>query len=106
MLTPAAGGLQAVGDQLIDSVVTKNIPVFTTEEKYNETVISSVDRISAKLQGALPKDAGQASTRAAPQVQQDTAELPQAGAQRYCMALSTVCCKPANKHACSTTWSH
>lgn len=43
-----------MGDQLIDSVVTKNIPVFTTEEKYNETVISSVDRISAKLQGVLP----------------------------------------------------
>lgn len=42
---------QAVGDDLIDSVIGDNIPILTLEEKYNETVSSSVSRISAVLQG-------------------------------------------------------
>lgn len=43
--------LQAVGDDLLDSIVSDNIPIFTEEEKYNQTVLSSVDRLEAKLTG-------------------------------------------------------
>lgn len=42
---------QAVGDDLIDSIVGENIPILTGEEKYNETVTSSVSRVVAKLTG-------------------------------------------------------
>lgn len=44
--------LQAIGDDLIDSIVSDNIPIYTEEEKYNQTVLSSLDRIEAKLNGA------------------------------------------------------
>jgi uncharacterized protein len=43
--------LGALGDDLIDSVVGDNIPVFTEQEKYNETVTSSLNRLVAKLDG-------------------------------------------------------
>jgi uncharacterized membrane protein YgcG len=43
--------MTAIGDDLIDSIVSDNIPIFTEEEKYNQTVTSSVDRLAAKLQG-------------------------------------------------------
>ena len=43
--------VQAVGDQLIDSIASENIPILTVEEKFNETVNSSVERISAQLKG-------------------------------------------------------
>jgi uncharacterized membrane protein YgcG len=47
--------IKAVGDELIDSVVSDNIPIFTEEEKYNQTVTSSVERIEAQLRGqAVP----------------------------------------------------
>jgi hypothetical protein len=47
--------LQAVGDELLDSIVSDNIPIFTEEERYNQTVLSSVERIEAKLNGqAVP----------------------------------------------------
>lgn len=36
---------------MIDSIVGENIPVLTEEEKYNETVQSSVTRVVAKLSG-------------------------------------------------------
>lgn len=42
---------QAVGDELLDSIVSDNIPIWTEEEKYNQTVLSSVDRLEAKLTG-------------------------------------------------------
>lgn len=42
---------QAVGDELLDSIVSDNIPIFTEEERYNQTVLSSVERIEAKLNG-------------------------------------------------------
>lgn len=45
---------QAVGDKLIDSIVSENIPVLTTEEKFNETVLSSVERVKAALGGGAP----------------------------------------------------
>lgn len=50
---------EAVGDDLVESIVSDNIPIFSEEEKYNQTVVSSVERIEAKLQGnpvpAAPK---------------------------------------------------
>ncbi len=42
---------QAVGEDLIDSVVSENIPVLTEQEKFNETVSSIVKRVEAKLTG-------------------------------------------------------
>ena len=47
------GAPQAVGDSLVDSVVSDNIPIFTEEEKFNEAVSSIVKRVEAKLTGGL-----------------------------------------------------
>lgn len=43
--------MQAVGDDLIDSITGDNIPIFTEQEKYNQSVLSSVERIEAQLSG-------------------------------------------------------
>lgn len=45
--------LQKVGDSMIDSVIGDNIPIFTEQEKFNETVTSSVKRLEASLTGNL-----------------------------------------------------
>ncbi|KXZ41469.1 hypothetical protein GPECTOR_449g345 [Gonium pectorale] len=50
-VTGGAGFTEAVGDELIDSIISTNIPIFTEEEKYNQTVVSSVERLEAKLLG-------------------------------------------------------
>ncbi|GIL42893.1 hypothetical protein Vafri_731 [Volvox africanus] len=50
-VTGGQGFAEAVGDELIDSIISTNIPIFTEEEKYNQTVVSSVDRLEAKLLG-------------------------------------------------------
>ncbi|GLI69054.1 hypothetical protein VaNZ11_013596 [Volvox africanus] len=50
-VTGGPGFAEAVGDELIDSIISTNIPIFTEEEKYNQTVVSSVDRLEAKLLG-------------------------------------------------------
>lgn len=42
---------EAIGDDLVDSIISDNIPIFTEEEKYNQTVTSSLERIAAKLKG-------------------------------------------------------
>ena len=42
---------QAVGDSLVESIVTDNIPILTEQEKFNETAVSSVKRIAAVLRG-------------------------------------------------------
>jgi len=42
---------KTLGYDLIDSVITDNIPVYTEEEKFNEAVSSSVDRITSVLTG-------------------------------------------------------
>ncbi len=42
---------QAVGDDLVDSIVGDNIPILTEAEKFNETVLSSVKRVQAHLLG-------------------------------------------------------
>jgi hypothetical protein len=48
--------LQAVGDDLVDSVVSESIPILTEEEKFNEAVSSIVRRVEARLTGAQPED--------------------------------------------------
>lgn len=48
--------MNAIGDDLIDSVVGENVSILTEEEKYNEAVTSSVQRVVAKLTGE--KDPG------------------------------------------------
>lgn len=61
-----AGGdsfMKALGDDLIDSVVGDNISIFTEEEKYNEAVQSSVNRIVAKLTGEADPGAPQREER-------------------------------------------
>jgi len=42
---------KALGEELIDSIVGDNIPIFTDEEKFNEAALSSIERISATLDG-------------------------------------------------------
>eukprot|EP00200_Dunaliella_tertiolecta_P004548 CAMPEP_0202344052 /NCGR_PEP_ID=MMETSP1126-20121109/3907_1 /ASSEMBLY_ACC=CAM_ASM_000457 /TAXON_ID=3047 /ORGANISM="Dunaliella tertiolecta, Strain CCMP1320" /LENGTH=274 /DNA_ID=CAMNT_0048935203 /DNA_START=23 /DNA_END=847 /DNA_ORIENTATION=+ len=43
--------MNAVGEELLDSIVGDQIPIYTEQEKYNLTVESTVDRIAAKLEG-------------------------------------------------------
>lgn len=50
-LTGGAAFMSALGDDIIDSVVGENIPILTGEEKYNESVTSSVSRVVARLSG-------------------------------------------------------
>jgi uncharacterized protein len=50
-LTGGQKVMGAIGDDLIDSVVGENVSIFTEEEKYNEAVTSSVNRIVAQLSG-------------------------------------------------------
>ena len=45
------GCLQKVGDSLIDSVIGENIPILTEQEKFNETITSSVKRLESSLTG-------------------------------------------------------
>ncbi len=52
-LTGGGAFMKALGDQVIDSVVGDNIPVFTEQEKYNEAVTSSVNRVAAVLSGRI-----------------------------------------------------
>lgn len=43
--------MEAIGDDLIDSIVGDQIPIYTEQEKYNLTVESTVERVNAKLRG-------------------------------------------------------
>lgn len=50
---------EAVGEDLIEDIISTNIPIFTEEEKYNASVVSSVERLEAKLLGnAVPGEQG------------------------------------------------
>lgn len=40
-----------MGDELVDSVSGDNIPIFAEEERYNQAVLSSVERLEAQLNG-------------------------------------------------------
>ncbi|KAH7618879.1 putative UPF0603 protein [Nannochloris sp. 'desiccata'] len=48
-LTGGDSFMKAIGDDLIDSVIGENVSILTEEEKYNEAVQSSVNRVVAKL---------------------------------------------------------
>eukprot|EP00882_Tetradesmus_deserticola_P001501 GHRQ01001621.1.p1 GENE.GHRQ01001621.1~~GHRQ01001621.1.p1 ORF type:complete len:266 (+),score=96.33 GHRQ01001621.1:215-1012(+) len=50
-VTGGEGFVSAVGDDLIDSISGDNIPIFAEEERYNQAVLSSVDRLEAQLNG-------------------------------------------------------
>lgn len=43
--------MKAIPDDVIEGIVSDNIPIFTEQEKYNEAVISSVKRVEAALLG-------------------------------------------------------
>merc|ERR1739845_209189 len=43
--------MKSLGEDLVDSVVSDNISVFTEEEKFNEATLSSIERITAVLNG-------------------------------------------------------
>ncbi|XP_044481696.1 UPF0603 protein At1g54780, chloroplastic [Mangifera indica] len=49
--------VQAVGENVLDSTVSENLPVLATEEKYNEAVYSSAKRLVAAIDG-LPDPGG------------------------------------------------
>ncbi|KAI3948108.1 hypothetical protein MKX01_014707 [Papaver californicum] len=49
--------IKAVGDTILDSTVSENLPVLATEEKYNEAVYSSAKRLVAAIDG-LPDPGG------------------------------------------------
>jgi uncharacterized membrane protein YgcG len=47
--------MRTIGDELVDSIVSDNIPVLAEDAKFNEAVTSSLRRIEAKLTGeAVP----------------------------------------------------
>ena len=49
--------MQALGDNLIDSVVSESIPLLTADEKFNETVVSISKRVGAVLNSkSLPSN--------------------------------------------------
>lgn len=48
--------MQKVGDSMVDSVLSDNIPVLTEQEKFNETITSSIKRLEASIIGS--KDPG------------------------------------------------
>jgi hypothetical protein len=57
--------MKAVGDELIDSIVGDNIPILAEEEKYNQTVTSSLERLAARLDGREVPGAWRAARRRA-----------------------------------------
>ncbi|XP_076959908.1 UPF0603 protein At1g54780, chloroplastic-like [Bidens hawaiensis] len=49
--------IKAVGDTVLDAVVSQNLPVLATDEKYNEAIFSSAKRLAAAIDG-LPDPGG------------------------------------------------
>jgi len=43
--------LKMVGNDVLESIVSENIPILTGEERFNEATLSCIKRISAKLTG-------------------------------------------------------
>jgi len=43
--------MKAIGEPLVEGIVTENIPVFAEQERYNEALLSSVNRIQTVLSG-------------------------------------------------------
>ncbi|XAR52561.1 Acid phosphatase [Bertholletia excelsa] len=59
-ITGGPAFVQAVGDTVLDATVSENLPVLATEEKYNEAVFSTANRLVAAIDG-LPDPGGQGS---------------------------------------------
>ncbi|MEW5301969.1 MAG: hypothetical protein WDW38_008597 [Sanguina aurantia] len=54
---------KAIGEELVDSIITDNIPIFTEEEKYNLTITSSIERLEARMLGTpVPEGPKRADT--------------------------------------------
>lgn len=49
--------IEAIGENVLDATVSENLPVFATEEKYNEALYSSAKRLVAAIDG-LPDPGG------------------------------------------------
>ncbi|KAJ8636578.1 hypothetical protein MRB53_010845 [Persea americana] len=49
--------IQTVGDTILDSTVSENLPVLATDEKYNEAMLSTAKRLLAAIDG-LPDPGG------------------------------------------------
>ncbi|KAM0947742.1 putative Acid phosphatase [Dioscorea sansibarensis] len=56
-ITGGPAFIQAVGETVLDSTVSENLPVLATEEKYNEAVYSTAKRLVAAIDG-LPDPGG------------------------------------------------
>ncbi|XP_010553742.1 PREDICTED: UPF0603 protein At1g54780, chloroplastic [Tarenaya hassleriana] len=56
-ITGGPAFIQAIGENILDSTVSDNLPVLATEEKYNEAVYSSAKRLVAAIDG-LPDPGG------------------------------------------------
>ncbi|KAL9379050.1 hypothetical protein Peur_027532 [Populus x canadensis] len=56
-ITGGPAFIQAVGETVLDSTVSENLPVLATEEKYNEAIYSSAKRLVAAIDG-LPDPGG------------------------------------------------
>lgn len=56
-ITGGPAFIQAVGDTVLDSTVSENLPVLAVEEKYNEAVLSTAKRLVAAIDG-LPDPGG------------------------------------------------
>lgn len=51
---------QALGDDLLESIINDNIPIYTEQEKYNQCVTSVLDRVEAQLKGnPVPGEEGE-----------------------------------------------
>ena len=50
-LTGGPNFMKAVGDPLIESIISNDIPILTEQEKFNETVLECVNRVDAVLRG-------------------------------------------------------
>ena len=61
-LTGGPNFMKAVGDPLIESIISNDIPILTEQEKFNETVLECVNRVDAVLRGQ--EDPGHPTTPA------------------------------------------
>ncbi|XP_052156232.1 UPF0603 protein OsI_019212, chloroplastic [Oryza glaberrima] len=56
-ITGGPAFVQAVGDEILDSTVSENLPVLATDEKYNEAIYTTAKRLAAAIDG-LPDPGG------------------------------------------------
>ncbi|KAF0926436.1 hypothetical protein E2562_024158 [Oryza meyeriana var. granulata] len=56
-ITGGPAFVKAVGDEILDSTVSENLPVLATDEKYNEAIYTTAKRLVAAIDG-LPDPGG------------------------------------------------